>query len=55
MNRKEAREELKKITKQKTVSVSRFNKILIVIDIDGCEKQRVDMAKKIKRMKEKMK
>ncbi len=55
MNRKEARQELEKISKQKTVSITRLNRILAAIDIDGCEKQRVDMAKKIKRMKEKMK
>jgi uncharacterized protein YqgV (UPF0045/DUF77 family) len=56
VNRKEAREELDALlTNQKTVSIPRLKRIIAVIDIDGCERQRVEMGKKIKKLRERIK
>src|SRR5699024_12776527 len=53
MNKQQAKAELKKIRKQKTVSVKRLNKILNVLDYEALEKGYINQAGKLKSMKNK--
>jgi len=53
MNKQQAKAELKKIRKQKTVSVKKLNRILNVLDYEALEKGYINQAGKLKSMKNK--
>lgn len=52
MTPKQAKAELKQIMTQKTVSISRLEKILDVLDYEKLEKQYIEQAFAIKRHKQ---
>lgn len=53
MNKQQAKAELKKIQKQKTVTLKKINKILNVLDYEALEKGYINQAGKLKSMKHK--
>ncbi len=54
MNHKQAKAELKQIMSQKTVSISRLEKVLSVLDYENLGQKYADASKKIKRQKDRL-
>jgi len=54
MKTNEAKHELKRIMKQKTVSISRLSRVLGVLDYADLEKRYIQQGQKIKRQKDRL-